>query len=104
MTGTLLVTPDKLISTSQEFSQKATQINTLTQEMLQTVRSLNASWSDEASMTYIKQFEGLEDDMTKMYRMITEHSTDLQEMARGYNDAVKVNVQAASALAKDVIS
>ncbi|MBE5881916.1 MAG: WXG100 family type VII secretion target [Lachnospiraceae bacterium] len=104
MASSILVTPEKLITTAQEFSQKGTQVNTLTREMLQIVNAMSAAWTGEASMAYSKQFNALDDDMTKMYRMITEHSTDLQDMARAYQDAEKTNIQSANALPKDVIS
>ena len=104
MTGNLLVTPEKLISTAQEFSSCGSQVNSITQQMLQIVRSMNTLWSGEANTAYATKFNALEDDMTKINRMISEHATDLQEMARNYQQAEALNVETASALQQDVIS
>ncbi len=104
MTGNLLVTPEKLISTSQEFSNLGSQVNSITQQMLQIVASLGATWAGEANTAYAGKFNSLEDDMTKMYRMINEHVQDLQDMARNYQQAETANVETSSGLQSDVIS
>ena len=41
--------------------------------------------------------------MDKMFRMVQEHSTDLQEMAAIYIDAESTNAEAAQSLSADVI-
>lgn len=104
MTGNILVTPEKLISTSQEFSSTASQVQSVTQQMLQIVRSMNSVWSGEASTAYTTKFNSLEDDMTSMYKMITEHSQDLQEMARNYQQAETANIETSNSLQSDIIS
>lgn len=104
MTGNLLVTPEKLISTSQEFANLGSQVNNITQQMLQIVASLGATFAGEAYTAFSGKFNSLEDDMTKMYRMINEHVQDLQEMARNFQLAERTNVETSSALQSDVIS
>jgi len=104
MEGILKVTPEKLISTSDEFNTTGGQIRTLTQNMVSMVDSLKASWEGEAATAYSQKFHQLEDDMEKMHRMINEHVKDLQEMARQYQMAENDNVQTGSSLAGDVIS
>ena len=49
MTGTLRVTPEKLISTAQSFSSSAGTVQNLTGSMLSTVDSLNGTWAGEAA-------------------------------------------------------
>lgn len=104
MTGNLLVTPEKLISTSQEFANCGSQVNTITQQMIQIVQSMGTTWVGEANTAYTSKFNSLQDDMTKIYRMITEHVNDLQEMARNYQAAETANVETAGGLAADIIS
>lgn len=104
MQGQLLVTPEKLMSTANEFNSIGTGVQSLTQEMLSIVNALKSGWVGEASNTYTSKFNMLDDDMAKMFRMISEHVTDLNEMARNYQMAEQANIETASALAGDVIS
>ena len=104
MTGTLLVTPEELISTAGEFATAATNVQTLTQNMLDIVNQFGTHWMGEASNAYTTKFKSLESDMTKMYRMVTEHSKDLTEMAQNYKIADQTNEEAANALQSNAIS
>lgn len=104
MEGILKVTPEKLISTSQEFQQSGGRIRNLTQEMVSMVDSLKAVWEGEAATAYSTKFHQLDDDMEKMHRMIDEHVRDLEEMARQYQTAEAINTESGNALAGDVIS
>lgn len=104
MEGNILVTPEKLRSTAEEFSQNASQVNNLTQQMLQIIKSLNGTWADEAYTAFAGKFNSLETDMTKIFRMITEHSSDLQQFAINYDNAVMTNVDTANSQQTNVIS
>ncbi|GFI19440.1 protein YukE [Lachnospiraceae bacterium] len=104
MEGILKVTPEKLISTAQEFQQSGSRIRNLTQEMVNMVDSLKSAWEGEAATAYGTKFHQLDDDMEKMHRMIEEHVKDLNEMARQYQLAETTNMESANALAGDVIS
>lgn len=104
MEGILKVTPEKLISASGEFGSKATAISNLTTEMLNLASGLASIWEGEASTAYITKFRSLEDDMQKIFRMVQEHSTDLEEMARVFQQAETANVEQANSLNGDVIS
>ena len=104
MTGKLLVTPEQLITASQEFSQEGTEVNNLTQQMLQIIHELKSTWAGEANTAYDSKFSSLEDDMSRLFRMITEHSTDLEEMAKNYQAAETAGVETSNALTSDVIS
>lgn len=102
MTGSLLVTPEELINASQQFSNSASQVNSITNQMLSIVRGMSSMWQGEANTAYTNKFNSLEDDMTKIYKMITEHSNDLNEMARNYQTAEQTNVETSSALQSDI--
>ena len=103
MTGNLLVTPEKLISTSQEFSGYATQVKQLTDQMLEIINSLSATWGGEAHTAYHNRFNALNNDMVRIHKMIMEHSNDLNEMAVNYKAAESTNVETGSVLQQDVI-
>jgi len=98
MTGNLRVTPEKMISFSGQFQQADNKVNNLTQNMMDIVNQLSRTWSGEAATGYYNKLKGLQADMNKLHKMIQEHTTDLQDMAKTYQAAEKANLQTASAL------
>jgi len=104
MEGIIKVTPEQLISTAEEFNSASSQVQNLTQQMIQTVDSLKSAWEGEAATAYSNQFHQLEDDMNRMHSMINEHVTDLKEMAKQYQTAEQANAEVSNSLAGDVIS
>lgn len=104
MEGIIKVTPEKLISTAEEFNNVNSQVRNLTQQMIQTVDSLKSAWEGEAATAYNTKFHQLDDDMERMHSMINEHVTDLKEMARQYQTAEQANAEIGNSLAGDVIS
>ena len=98
MTGNLRVTPEKLICTATQFSQSDNTVNTLTNQMMDIVNQLNSTWAGEAATGFYTKLKGLQGDMQKLHKMIQEHTTDLNDMAKTYQQAEKENVQTASAL------
>lgn len=103
MDGLLRVTPEQLVTTSNEFSSKAGTVGNLTTEMMNLVTGLSSGWEGEGSTAYITRFRGLEEDIQKMIRMIQEHSSDLNEMATAYKAAEDQVVELAQSLSSDVI-
>lgn len=104
MTGTLKVTPEKLISTSSEFKSQGVKIRSLTQQMLQIVNSLSSSWEGEAQKAYATRFKALDGDMAQIQMKINEHVTDLNEMAETYKRVETTNTTNISGLSSDYIS
>ena len=102
--GILKVTPEKLIEASTEFSSTGKNIRSLTQEMNEIVNSLKSVWMGEAASGYSTKFNELSDDIEKINRMIQEHVTDLNEMAREYQAAEDANTEQSSGLATEVVS
>ena len=79
MNGTLKVTTSKLTSTASSFQSTGNQVKNLTTQMTTIVKSLSGQiWSGEAASAYIKKFDGMQDDISKIIKMINEHVTDLQ--------------------------
>lgn len=102
--GTLRVTPEKLQATASSFEGTGGTVQNLTQQMTSIVTSLSGQvWSGEAATAYVNKFNGLQDDMDRIYKMIKEHSDDLIEMAQQYSSAESANADLANSLSSDVI-
>lgn len=104
MEGILKVTPEKLISTATEFSQKGTTVNNLTTEMTNLVTSLSSVWLGDAATAYTNKFKGLESDIQKLNKMIQEHAKDLNDMATVYANVEKASVDEINGLSNNVIA
>jgi WXG100 family type VII secretion target len=72
--------------------------------MMDIVNGMNSVWQGDAAKAYDTKFKGLQDDMDKIFRMVQEHSKDLDEMASQYTSAEQANAQAAQALSADIVS
>jgi WXG100 family type VII secretion target len=104
MTGTFKVDTGKLVSTANTLDSTGNQIKNITNQMTSLVNELSgAVWTSDAATAYKKKFGELQDDINKMVRMVSEHVTDLNEMAKEYERAEEANVNLANALAGDVI-
>ena len=103
MEGIIKVSPEQLASTAAEFGGQATQLLALTTQMMELISSLSASWNGEASQAYLAKFKALQPDMDKMYRMVQEHSKDLQEMSATYQNAERANVDATQSLLNNIL-
>ena len=102
--GLLKVTPEKLVAASTEFGSTGRTIRSLTQEMKDIVDSLKSVWMGEAASGYGVKFNELSDDIEKINRMIQEHVTDLNEMAREYQAAEDASTEQSTGLNTDIVS
>lgn len=98
MNGILKVTPEKLVAASSEFSSIDSQVVNITAEMMNLVNQLTSVWEGEASTAYRSQFAQFQTDMDKIHQKINEHSQDLQEMAKNYQDAESANIDTSMGL------
>ncbi|OUQ62897.1 hypothetical protein B5E53_16880 [Eubacterium sp. An11] len=104
MTGTIKVDTSKLTTTANALNSTGNQIKSITNQMTSMINSVSGSvWSGDAANAYKKKFGELQDDINKIIKMINEHVTDLNEMAREYERAETANINAANALSGDVI-
>lgn len=102
--GILRVSPEKLQNTASSFETSAGNVQNLTRQMTTIVTSLTGQvWSGEAATAYVNKFNGLQDDMDRMYKMVKEHATDLIQMAQQYAAAESGNADLISGLVSDVI-
>lgn len=103
LNGILKVTPATLTNYANTFNNSASQVQKQTNQMLSTVDTLCSRWKGDASIAYRRKFNTLRDDMQRMFKMIQEHSTDLQQMAKNYEQAEANNVGNINTLREDVI-
>ena len=104
MPDIIKVSTSKLTSTANSFQATGNQIKSITNQMTTLVNSLKGSvWSDEAASAYKKKFGQLQDDINRMIKMVNEHVTDLNEMAREYEKTQTANTNLANSLSGDVI-
>lgn len=103
MEGQIKVTPEELRTASGEFASADSKISNLTQEMMTLVTSLASNWEGEASQAYINRFRELDDDMSRIHAKIQEHSTDLDEMARVFEDVERKTQEMNSAVSSNLI-
>lgn len=103
MEGQILVTPEQLESTANEFNSIMTQVQSLATNMTDQVNGLSAKWQGEASTAYVNKFNQLNDDIAKLAAMINEHVTDLNEMASLYRSTEQANEELGNCLAGDII-
>ncbi len=103
MADIIRVTPDKLISTANQFDALNNEIRNITSTMLQQIRALGSGWTGEASNAYLTRFQNHETDMAKMYKMISTYCRNLNEMAQIYSQAETRNVESAQGLRNNVI-
>ncbi|MBQ9136702.1 MAG: WXG100 family type VII secretion target [Lachnospiraceae bacterium] len=103
MEGTILVTPEQLESTANEFNNIMTQVQNLTNNMTDQINGMGAKWQGEASTAYINKFNQLQEDIDRLARMINEHVTDLNEMASLYRTTEQKNEDLGNSLAADIL-
>ena len=103
MEGILKVTPEKLMQTSGEFATMGNQMKNLTSEMMEQVQGMKSIWQGEAAAAYGNKFHSLQSDMDRLYRMVQEHVSDLQEMASHYQKAEEGSTQQGAGLSANVI-
>ena len=104
MEGIIKVTPETLSQTAGDFGTKAGTIQTITGEMMNLINGLSSTWGGDASQAYLTKFRGLQSDMDRMFRMVDEHSKDLQAMATAYSNAKTANANATQGLQNNIIS
>ncbi len=103
MEGILKVTPEKLMTSSEQFGMTANQMRAHTDEMTSLINSLKGVWIGEAHDAYNSRFNIMQSDMDKLYRMVTEHASDLMQMAMTYSEAENNNTVTGQSLNGNVI-
>ena len=79
MEGSLLVTPEKLIETSSEFSTCMGQVQTLTSSMMEQVRGMSSFWEGEAATAYLNKLN----EMASIYQKAESKSQEISGALSG---------------------
>ena len=87
---------------ASQFQTHADNLSTLAQRMFDLVGSTTGVWNGRDQQTYARQFEGLQDDMSKLFEMVSQYCTDLNDIATSYQTATDENVTIASSLQTDI--
>ena len=103
MANMIKVETSKLRATASNLSSTSSQIKNATNAMTQAIHQLPGSvWSGDAATAYVNKFNGLNDEIAKIDKMIQEHVKDLNDMASEYDRAESENRQTASSLSSDL--
>ena len=85
MANTIRVTPERLRTSANTFSQTANSIKSTTMRMTEIVNGLSGRiWSGEAATAYKSKFSGLQDDINRLVKLVNDHSTHLNAIADEY--------------------
>ena len=99
----LNVNPQDLYNTAELFGESGSRVANVTGEMMSLITGLTGVWAGSTSEYYISKFTALDDDISRMLGMISEHVADLEEMAQNYTTAEEYGLDAADVLSTDVI-
>lgn len=84
------------------FDNHGQEVKGITDKMIALISSTNGVWRGVAADTYRRQFDGLNDDMAKIYDLIHMFCDDLQQIANKYETTENDNQATASKLEADV--
>ena len=105
MANKILVTPQKLKNTATQFNSTGNSVKSITNQMTSTVKSLTGQvWTGDAATAYTKKFDGLQDDINKFTKMISDHAQELEQIADNYEKAETENTSEANSLSSDVFA
>ena len=100
---TLNVNAQDLINTAELFGESGGRIADITGDMMSLITNLSGVWTGSTSEYYVGKFAALDDDIGRMLGMISEHVSDLKEMAKNYVVAELVGSDLTDCLSTDVI-
>lgn len=101
---TLRVTPERLLNTSNQFTQSLGKVTNITRSIMGIVGSLRGSWAGDAANVFYNKLRGLDSDMNRLHRMIQEHADDLRDACRIFQQAERDNTQTNQTLKNNQIS
>lgn len=84
------------------FQTHADELKGITDRMFELVAGTSGVWRGEAHDAYVRQFDGLRDDMERLHQQVVEYHDDLIQIANNYQRAEEGGVSIAGALQSDV--
>jgi WXG100 family type VII secretion target len=100
---TIKVTPEELVSASENVLTKLTAAEAAFNEMGDIVKRTSSYWMGEAGDKHRKMFSDKEPDMEKILSRFREHAADLKVIASNYVSAEQAASSIAESLPADVI-
>ena len=88
---------------AKDFDRHAADIKKETSDMLKLIDDTKSVWDGKSHNKYHKQFNGLRNDMDKLYKLCHEYSTDLEQIASNYQKSEDENTATASKLKSDIV-
>ncbi|MBR0410716.1 MAG: WXG100 family type VII secretion target [Eubacterium sp.] len=99
MADIIKVSPEKLTASAASLGSIGKSIKKTTGQMLTLVTGISQNvWSGEASGAFVRKFQGLQTDITKMCRRLDEQSSHLKTIAKEYQTTEAANKAAAARL------
>ena len=100
--GTIRVDVDKLKADAQRFQVHADELKSKTDAMLQLVEQSKGFWEDDAQVTYSTKFAGLSNAMQTIFKMCSQYSIDINDIALNTNQAMNDTKGVADSMKADV--
>lgn len=101
--STLLVEPDALRQKASVAEKKIQAMQIVFEEMETTINRTNNYWIGEAGDAHREYFSSKKPDIEEMFKRLTEHVRELNQMASVYSNVEKEVTQLAQDLPADVI-
>ncbi len=98
---TLKVQPEVLTSKTNEIASERTTISSLMDQAKAEITSLNGVWESPAAEEYQSRFRQIYDDIESVIGVVSEHISDLYEIANIYTTAEKAAQSQAESLPVD---
>ena len=103
MAVTFKVETTKLLDTATRFQQSANTWNSTISQMINLVNSTGCQWCGSAADTYRRRFAQHDQDRRDIQSLINEHISDLQQIARNYQQTESNIAGAANQLRTNVV-
>lgn len=103
MAVTFKVETSKLLSTASQFENSARVVNTTIDQMIQLVHNTTGQWAGQAADTYRRKFDRHDQDRRDIYNLITEHISDLRQIAQNYQRTEQTLANNANSLRSNVV-
>lgn len=84
------------------FQTHAEELQVITNQMFDLVGNTSSVWNGQDQQAYTNQFDGLRDEMSKLFDMVNTYCANLNDIASSYQAATDSNVSIASSLQTDI--
>lgn len=102
MADMILVTPEELKNTAEEFRGIGTEARNLTEQMAAIVNGLGSIHEGESATAFNNQFHKLDGDMETMHNNVTKQVNHLNEIADKFTVDENKNVDEATGLKSNI--